>query len=191
MNESQRRIFKYVLPINLIAVAFCVYCAIAIFTADKAQAQEKSKGLYFAGSFIQGYFIYIVVRDLLLTLTNFISGRRESFALLIAMHYSLSCMDNLFMTGLAIWGAVALSSESTKDFQEAPEEAGLKAFVAVTTLNVIMGFLYVCTHICAVPVAILVVASNPERFGFAHQPGNWHDEDIHLELNTELAETIR
>jgi len=113
----------------------------------------------------------------------------------IVMHYTLSCIDNLFMTGLMIWGVVAVSSDSAKGFATAPEETGLSAFLTVTTVNIVMSFLYVCSHVCAVPVTFTIIAMSPERFGFAHRRGDgdldWVEEDIELENNTALAETIR
>jgi len=67
--------------------------------------------------------------------------------------------------------------------------------LAVTTLNVVMGFMYVFTHVCAVPVTIVIIAMSPERFGFGVRRNeddlDWVEEDIELEHNSVLADTIR
>ena len=114
---------------------------------------------------MQGYFIYVVLRDLMLTLSNFVRGRRESFAYVIAMHYSLSCLDNIFMTGIAIWTLVAYGQADKTNFHDAAPETGLPNFLAVVTVNMAIAFLYILTHVCILPVMILIIAMRPERYG--------------------------
>lgn len=65
---------------------------------------------------LQGYFIYIVLRDFLITLNVFIRGGssnsrpNEAIIAVVLIHYFMSCLDNLVLSGLAIWGGIALNS---------------------------------------------------------------------------------
>lgn len=65
----------------------------------------------------------------------------------------------------------------------------------MTTLNVVMGFMYVLTHLCAVPVTVVIIAMSPDRFGIGARRNdddlNWVEEDIELEHDSVLADTIR
>ena len=95
---------------NLLAIIGCFFCAYRIFNVDKELALDKGKALYYAGGSLQSYYIYIVLRDSLLTLSHFIRGHQMAFAIVILAHYFMSCLDNLLLTGLTIWGTVALNS---------------------------------------------------------------------------------
>ena len=101
-------------------------CSYAVMNIDEASAKEKSKPLYYAGNVIQGYWMYIVMRDVLITANHFIRGHQQAFAIVIVSHYFLSCLDNIFMTGIMIWATVALSSEEAKLYEEAPESERLQ-----------------------------------------------------------------
>mmetsp|Transcript_14133 Transcript_14133/g.16827 ORF Transcript_14133/g.16827 Transcript_14133/m.16827 type:complete len:120 (+) Transcript_14133:486-845(+) len=70
------------------------------------------------------------------------------------------------MTGLAIWGAVALNSNEAQEFEDALPNTGLPAFVNITHINVIMGFLYSCSHICALPIGLCLASCFSERVRF-------------------------
>jgi len=94
-----------------------------IFSIDKISAVAKSKNLYYAGTLLQGYYCYIALRDLLITINVFFRWRGDStdaFLTIVLLHYFASCLDNLALTGLTIWSAVALNSESGALFKEAP-----------------------------------------------------------------------
>ena len=62
-----------------------------------------------------------------------------------------------------------------------------------------MGFMYVLTHLCAVPVTVVIIAMSPDRFGIGARRNdddldddlNWVEEDIELEHDSVLADTIR
>ena len=165
-NEAQTKICLWIFPINLIAIIFCVFCAHSVFSADKTLALESSKSLFYAGTFLQSYWCYIVMRDSFLTLSNFIRGHRQAFAATLALHYLMACLDNLLLTGLMIWGTIAVNSTEASDFSNSPETTGLSRFLVVTTLNVVMAYIYVCSHVCAFPISLCIIARNPERFGF-------------------------
>ena len=81
-------------------------------------ALDTGKGLYYAGNSLQSYYIYIVMRDSMLTLSHFIRGHNMAFAIVILAHYFMSCLDNLLLTGLTIWATVALNSSSAADFSQ-------------------------------------------------------------------------
>ena len=70
---------------------------------------DKSKTLYYAGALLQSYWCYIVLRDLLITVANFVKGQRHAFPGVIALHYVLACLDHLLLSGLMIWGTIALN----------------------------------------------------------------------------------
>ena len=152
-------------------------CAFKVYTVDKVLAQEQSKSIFFAGMFLQSYWIYIVFRDILITLNSFIRGRNEAFALVIALHYVTSCLDNLLMGGLLIWSSISLGMNEATGYAEAPDETGMPAFLTVLTINVIIGYLYVCSHICACPITIFIVSRDPQRYGFAMRRAEDLDDD--------------
>ena len=107
-----------------------------------------------------------MLRDALIAISNFIKGHFQALASAIALHYVLACLDNILLTGLIIWGTVALNqSEATEAYLLADKQAGLRTFITITTLNVIMGYIYICSHICWLPIMLCIVAMNPARFG--------------------------
>ena len=70
------------------------------------------------------------------------------------------------MTGLAIWGAVTLNTEEAVELEEAPKETGIPAFITITHINVTMGFLYTCSHVCALPIGLCIASCFHERIRF-------------------------
>jgi|ERR1711957_407621 len=74
---------------------------------------------------LQSYFCYIVLRDLLITLNVFMkgdsssngtNGPNQAILAVVLIHYFSACLDNLVMTGLSIWGAVALNNLDAENF---------------------------------------------------------------------------
>ena len=141
---------------------------------------------------MQGYWLYIVMRDNLITLTHFTRDDRSAFAVVLIAHYFLSCFDNLIMSGITIWATYALSEPETSDFAFQEEASGMPKFLAVTTLNVVMAYLYVFAHVVACPITICLVARNPEAYGMSvRQPEEWDDDQLDSFHNQEYAEQIR
>ena len=66
----------WIFPVNVLSIIGCFFCAYRIFSVDKQLAIETSKSLYYAGSSLQSYFIYIVMRDTMLTLSHFARGHQ-------------------------------------------------------------------------------------------------------------------
>lgn len=65
----------------------------------------------------------------------------------------------------------------------------MATFLTVTTLNVVMAYIYVCAHICAVPITLCIIARNPERFLANMRPSHeLNDDDLDLLGNSEYAE---
>ena len=189
-NESQRKIAMYILPINIIALGVYLYCQSMIYGANRTLAMGHDKGLYYAGVFLQTYWGYIVIRDFLLTVQFFIKGHQQAFAAVIALHYLMSCLDNLFLTGLTIWATIEVNSSGAEDYAKAPEESGLPIFVKITILNVIMGYIYVCSHVCAFPIGLWIVSRNPQQFGF-RRGEDLNDDELDMLGDTVYAEQIR
>ena len=89
-----------------------------------------------------------------------------------------------------IWGTVAINSDEAKEYETAPEETGLANFLQITTLNVVMAYLYVFSHICACPIGICIVAMNPHIIGMRRQE-DLTDEELDLMNDPVGAERIR
>ena len=60
----------------------------------------------------------------------------------------------------------------------------------MTTLNVVMAYLYVCSHICAVPVTLCIVAMNPTRFGL-RRAEDLDDDELEMMGDAAFTERIR
>ena len=101
------------------------------------------------------------------------SASRPNDALLavVLIHYFMSCLDNLVLSGLAIWGGIALNSLDAVEYINDTSDSGLPNFVHITTLNTVMAFFYACSHVFALPVAVCIVSCFPDstRFFFATQ----------------------
>lgn len=137
-----------------------------IFSANREIAITHSKSLYYCGVILQSYFIYIVVRDVLITINIFKRGSGNADEALIAVvliHYFSACLDNLVISGFAIWGTISLNSLEAAEFENADVETGLPAFVTITTLNVVMAILYACSHVFALPIAVCIMSCFPDR----------------------------
>ncbi len=152
LSEMQMSLLKFIVPINVIAVLAVLFCAIVTFTADRYAAIEKSKSIFYAATFLQSYWVYIVCRDLLITINFFIRGQglgRDVVLAVLVVHFFSSCIDNLALSGLTIWSTVAIHSDEAKLFTEADQSTGLPTFMKVMTFNATMGYIYVLSHILA------------------------------------------
>ncbi len=152
LSEMQKALCKFIVPINLIAFVAMIFCAIVTFSVDKEKAKEKSKSIFYAGAFLQSYWVYIVLRDVLITTNFFVRGQglgRDVVLAVLVVHFFSSCIDNLALLGLSIWSTVALNSDEIKLFMEADESTGMPNFLKVMTLNTWMGYLYVIAHVFA------------------------------------------
>ena len=57
----------------------------------------------------------------------------------------------------------------------------MPTFVAVTTFNVVIAYLYVCVHVCAFPITLCWIARDPERFIVQmRDPEDLNDADLDL-----------
>ena len=129
------------------------------------------------------------MRDTMLTLSHFLKGHQQAFAIVILAHYFMSCLDNFLLTGLTIWGTIALNSSEAAEFSKSPESTGLSLFIVVTTFNVVVAYLYVCTHICALPITLCCIARDPDRFiARLRDPEELNDDDLDLLDDPEYAE---
>ena len=91
-----------------------------------------------------------------------------------------------------IWSTIALSSEEADAFSDAPEDTGLPKFRAITTLNVVMAYLYVIVHVCACPIGIYIVARDPESFGIrVRRPEEMNDDELDALGDSAQANRIR
>jgi len=157
MNRSQKLIARCFFPVLAIAGLFIAVSAIYTFGTDKESAKAVSKNCYFAGVSIQGYFIFIVLRDVFISVKMFYRGRRDAFFITLFTHYFVSCIDNFLLGILMLWGSAALASDEADIFAEA-----FGTFHALLTSNVLLAYVYVVSHCCALPVILCVLACKPD-----------------------------
>ena len=84
----------------------------------------ENKSLLCAGYILQCFFIFILLRDYLITIKTFKEAQRDSFLQVIAFHYCCSCIDNAFLSFLTIWARYELDSEEAKFISNFTEETG-------------------------------------------------------------------
>lgn len=75
---------------------------------------------------------------------------------LAAIRLYFAAIDMLVLTGLVSWGAAAIAHYGP-DYSDAPAETGLPWFNVITTVNVVMGFIYSCAHLIGFPVYVVWV----------------------------------
>lgn len=156
MTSSQRSIAKCFFPVLGIAAIFLSVSAFFTFGTDKEAAKAVSKTCYYAGVSIQGYFIYIVLRDVFISLKMFYRGRRDVFFVALFTHYFAACIDNFLLGIMMIWGSCALASDEASTFAES-----FSIFHSFMTVNVILAYVYVLSHCCVLPVIFCVLACKP------------------------------
>ena len=152
LTEMQKALCKWILPINILALCVLTYCAMTTFSVDRTTAIEKSKSIFYAGIFLQSYWIYIVLRDLMITINFFARGQGLGTDVVLAVlvvHFFSACIDLLVLSGLSIWSSVAINSDEAKLFVDAPSETGMPSFVKIMSLNATMGIVYVLAHLFA------------------------------------------
>lgn len=96
--------------------------------------------------------MYIVLRDLMITVNFFVRGRnlgRDVVLAVLVVHLMSACIDNLILSGLSIWTTAALHSDEAKLFTDAAEETGLPIFAKIMTVNAAFGYIYVISHVFA------------------------------------------
>ena len=148
---------------HLIAVTVGILFAVKIFSVDIEAAfgansdfYNDGKSLYYAGVVTQIYWLYIILRDIAITLRCFLCERdhpdpRNSVVMTLELRYYFAFIDLCLLTGFVIWGIVAIAMYADR-YSEAQPETGLPTFAYLTTFNVIMGFLYSCAHVFGYPV---------------------------------------
>ena len=71
LTESQWQILKYVIPFQLLALVIITINAVHTFKLDKDEAMGTDKSLYLFGASLQGYWMFVVVRDLIISIGYF------------------------------------------------------------------------------------------------------------------------
>ena len=80
-----------------------------------------------------------------------------------------------------VWSTVAINSDEALEYANSPEETGMANFLMITTLNTVVAYLYVFSHVLACPITICLAIRNPEGFGIngVHRaPEEMDDEDL-------------
>ena len=110
--------------------------------------------MYQAGLVIQIWYVLMLSRDLLITLTACKKGHSDAIIDIGLLHYLLSCFDIAVLGGLVIWGTVAVNHSLIQQCQALPEDTGCAAFLKATRANIYLGWVYIVVHCCACPIAI-------------------------------------
>ena len=147
---------------HLIAFTEGIFFTIKIFSVEKDAAFEAThdlynggKSLYYAGVATQIYWLYVILRDIAITLRCFLCESdhpdpRYSLVETLKLRYYFASVDKCLLTGIVIWGTTAIASYADR-YRDAPPETGQATFAYLTTFNVIMGFLYSCAHFYSFP----------------------------------------
>ena len=139
MSQNRCRISIFVIPFLVIAIAYVVVTTIFTFTFDKGDTSEE---LVVSGVTLQFIYLYLVVREIMITCYDWIRGRMFDFKLRYLRYTALCCLDGCLVLGTTIWTTVMLSAEECN--------SGCEQFKKVIHTNVVVGYIYYCL-ICCLP----------------------------------------
>ena len=148
----------------VLVTVFVTFCSLKVFLADKdVIANQLSERLYTAGLALQIWFILMLFRD---CLTTFVSCCRKNDAnnifKALVTHLICSCLDNGVLGAFTIWTTVVITKVSAEDCDD---DAACLGFYKATKANLIIGYLYIFTHVCCFPAFVyaLVYFNDPGR----------------------------
>ena len=112
------------------------------------------EGLYLAGVCLQGYFLFIVLREMVITATHFAKGERNSVRSVLTTHFYLAFLDILILGSFSLWALPCCGSRSAEDdvgiLEPVSEQA--ETFMKVTLVNTVLAFGYIAAHCCSLPL---------------------------------------
>ena len=89
------------------------------------------------GLLLQEYFIFMVVKDLFIMISQLVYGGFLGFWHAVILHIVTSPIDILVCLVLSIWGSAVLTQDGTA---ECSTDAECKPFILVARTNVILGY---------------------------------------------------
>ena len=150
--------------------------ASVLFSQDSAVVREEDNALYLAGCCIQGYFLIIVLRDLLISITQFVKKERDALIKVFLIHYAAACVDLCLLGLLFIWALTVVSwlpSANGNDYSD----DGL-SFLRITNLNVHFAFFYIVAHSCVMPMCAFCLLRSASLTRRLQLVQNWHDDAV-------------
>ena len=92
---------------------YVVLCSLKVLSADEMAVETGLSGsVYTSSRALQFIFMYILTRDLLITVIGCAKGKLESVPLALAAHWACSFCDSLVLLAFCIWVSVALGKTS-------------------------------------------------------------------------------
>ena len=139
MSQNRCRISLFVIPVLAIAIGYVVTTTIFTFMVDKSNTSDE---LVTSGVTLQCIYLYLVVREIMITCYDCARGRMFDYKLRYLRYTALCCLDGCLVLGITIWTTVMLTGEEC--------DSGCENFKKVTLSNVIVGYIYYCL-ICCLP----------------------------------------
>ena len=109
LNNSRKRLLLIWGPFQLIAILFVLYFSAATFSVPPAVVKNFNKSLFAMGVIIQGYFLFIVARDLTIMLTHFFSNDYLGFWKALSINLICIPIDCIVLLVLSTWGAMVMN----------------------------------------------------------------------------------
>ena len=104
-------------PIQAITVAVVIYMNTRTHKVNPLVIRQFSDALYCCAVFLQGYFTFMVGRDIVIMIMEFFSGDFLGFWKTLAFHMISVPFDSLGLMVLATSGYIALQKEEGKACQ--------------------------------------------------------------------------
>ena len=155
LRHGQLQLLKFVIPVQSLVTVFIFGCAITLFKQDTRDIRQgDARRLYLAGLAMQGYFVFIALRDMLITGYNFVKGRRNAITSVLKTHFLTAFLDLFILGALSLLALPFLGSCADEDEGISSELAsdGCRIFRMITAINTAFSFIYLAAHCCLMPL---------------------------------------
>ena len=138
----------------MVAIAIVTFISIHIFRVPQEYVRVHSVQLLSLGYYLQAYFIFIVAKDAIIMLSQFLYGGYSGFWHAIVLHLITTPIDVIVLLCLCIWGSFIFDTAAIEDCRKDPL---CYPFLIYANLVWLMGYVYVCLCCIVKPAFIAIL----------------------------------
>ena len=146
LTGSRRKLLMIWGPFQVLTLAFTVWLASDLFAVPAEDVKRINNNLYVSGVLLQGYFLFMVFRDLATMVYQFFLGDHLGFWKALTFHLLWTPLDSLIILVLTSYAAIVLNAGAGA---KCSENELCRPFLAPLRTDIVLGFLTVFLNAAA------------------------------------------